>query len=211
MTTKLHQAACRRPFTACSAYKPSVVQHAARLRVAPPVQALQQFQQVDNSNGTPGLSRRQLIGAAGFLAASAASFGPPMPARAFQEVPDGFKGQVDRLDGYSFIYPEQWAPVTSSGNDIFLRNPFNVDQNLFVDISSPSSSQYTSVMDLGSPEDAAARILDQYLNKEFMSTRIGIKRTGEVLGAGSRQGMDGKTYYDIEVSHRLGRAHPQQH
>lgn len=46
-----------------------------------------------------------------------------------------------RLDGYSFIYPEQWAAVTSSGNDIFLRNPFNVEQNLFVDISSPSSSR----------------------------------------------------------------------
>lgn len=46
-----------------------------------------------------------------------------------------------RLDGYSFAYPEQWAAVTSSGNDIFLRNPFNVEQNLFVDISSPSSSR----------------------------------------------------------------------
>jgi hypothetical protein len=47
-----------------------------------------------------------------------------------------------RLDGYSFVYPDQWAPVTSSGNDIFLRNPFNVDQNLFVDITSPSSSRW---------------------------------------------------------------------
>lgn len=46
-----------------------------------------------------------------------------------------------RLDGYSFVFPEQWAAVTSSGNDIFLRNPFNVEQNLFVDISSPSSSR----------------------------------------------------------------------
>lgn len=46
-----------------------------------------------------------------------------------------------RLDGYSFIFPEQWAAVTSSGNDISLRNPFDVDQNLFVGISSPSSSR----------------------------------------------------------------------
>jgi hypothetical protein len=51
------------------------------------------------------------------------------------------KRRACRLDGYSFIYPEQWAAVTSSGNDIFLRNPFNVEQNLFVDISSPSSSR----------------------------------------------------------------------
>lgn len=47
-----------------------------------------------------------------------------------------------RLDGYSFIFPEGWLAVTSSGNDIFLRNPANVDQNLFVDISSPSSSRW---------------------------------------------------------------------
>lgn len=39
------------------------------------------------------------------------------------------------------MYPDRWAAVTSSGNDVFLRNPFNVDQNLFVDISSPSSSR----------------------------------------------------------------------
>jgi hypothetical protein len=60
--------------------------------------------------------------------------------------------------------------------------------------------RFTSVEDLGSPDDAAARILDKYLNKEFMSTRIGIKREGEIVSAASRQGSDGKMYYDIEVS-----------
>jgi hypothetical protein len=55
------------------------------------------------------------------------------------------------------------------------------------------------VQDLGSPDAAAARILDKYLNKEFMSTRIGIRREGEIISAASRQGSDGKTYYDIEV------------
>ena len=47
-------------------------------------------------------------------------------------------------------------------------------------LSSPSSSRYDSVADLGSPETAAARILDQYLTQEFMSTRIGIRREGKV-------------------------------
>ena len=65
-----------------------------------------------------------------YVTASACCCSPPLPAA------------VPRLDGYSFIYPDQWAAVTSSGNDIFLRNPFNVEQNLFVDISSPSSSRY---------------------------------------------------------------------
>ena len=46
------------------------------------------------------------------------------------------------------------APQTS-GNDVFYRNPYNVNENLFVDISSPSSSRYGSVSALGSPEAAA--------------------------------------------------------
>lgn len=43
--------------------------------------------------------------------------------------------------------------MTSSGNDIFLRNPRNIDENLFVDMSSPSSSRYESVIDLGTPQE----------------------------------------------------------
>lgn len=53
--------------------------------------------------------------------------------------------------------------LQTSGNDVFYRNPFNVEENLFVDVSSPSSSKYDSVADLGSPEDAAARTLEQVL------------------------------------------------
>lgn len=60
-------------------------------------------------------------------------------------------------------------------------------------------TRYKSVDDLGTPEAAAKRLLDQYLNKEFMSTRIGITRSGEVLDASSREGADGKMYYDIQV------------
>lgn len=58
--------------------------------------------------------------------------------------------------------------------------------------------RYASVEDLGSPSDAANKLLDRYLNKEFMSTRIGIRRQGEVLAASSRE-KDGRLYYDIEV------------
>lgn len=59
--------------------------------------------------------------------------------------------------------------------------------------------RYASVKDLGSPSDAANRLLDRYLNKEFMSTRLGVRRAGEVLSASSRE-KDGRTYYDIDVS-----------
>ena len=36
------------------------------------------------------------------------------------------------------------SPQTS-GNDCFYRNPRNVEETLFVDVSSPSSSKYQSV------------------------------------------------------------------
>ncbi len=32
----------------------------------------------------------------------------------------------------------------TSGNDVFYRNPYNVEENLFVNISSPSSSKVTT-------------------------------------------------------------------
>ena len=99
----------------------------------------------------------------------------------------------------SICHTEGWLPVTSSGNDCFLRNPRNIDENLFVDITSPSSSTYQTVTELGSPEDTANLKLDQFLNKEFMSTRLGIRREGKVLFSETRVGNDGRTYYDIGI------------
>ena len=49
---------------------------------------------------------------------------PVLPAAAaFTPPPPGYRLQNDKLDGYSFVYPEPWIMVTSSGNDIFYRNP----------------------------------------------------------------------------------------
>ena len=52
----------------------------------------------------------------------------PLPLRlpsahAFTPPPPGYRLQNDKLDGYQFFYPESWIAVTSSGNDIFFRNP----------------------------------------------------------------------------------------
>ena len=98
----------------------------------------------------------------------------------------GFRAHEDKLDGYSFLYPDDWIPVTTSGNDVFYRSPLDVDTNLFVDVSSPSSSRYESVRDLGTPQEAAEQTLRQYLT-ELMSTRIGVRRSGEVLSAAERE------------------------
>jgi hypothetical protein len=102
------------------------------------------------------------------------------------------------LDGYAFSYPEGWIEVRGSGADIFFRDPVNLDENVSVEMSSPSSSRYKGVDDLGSPADAARKVLNQYLT-EFMSTRIGVRRDSKILSSASRIASDGKLYYDIEV------------
>lgn len=109
------------------------------------------------------------------------------PANAFEEVPAGFYRHTDRLDGYTFAYPDTWIVVTTSGNDVFYRNSRVADENVFVDISSPSSSKYSSVQDLGSPEQAADRLEQQFLT-ELMSTRLGVKREIEPVFSQARTG-----------------------
>ncbi|XP_050384418.1 psbP domain-containing protein 1, chloroplastic isoform X2 [Argentina anserina] len=106
---------------------------------------------------------------------------------------------IDSFDGYSFKYPKNWIQVKGAGADIFFRDPYILDENLAVDLSSPSSSNYKSVEDLGPPEVAGNRVLRQYLT-EFMSTRLGVKREGKVLATSSRVADDGKLYYQVEVN-----------
>jgi PsbP len=87
--------------------------------------------------------------------------------------------------------------VQTSGNDAFFRNPYNVEECLFVNITSPSSSKFDSVQSLGTPQQAAERLRQQYLS-EFMSTRLGSQKKVDILSASSRE-ADGRLYYDIEV------------
>jgi hypothetical protein len=94
---------------------------------------------------------------------------PPHPRVA------GFRPFNDTIDGYKLFRPEDWIEVKGSGNDVFFRNPARAEENMFVSISSPSSTKFDTVRDLGTPEDVAKKVLDQYLT-EFMSTRIGVRR-----------------------------------
>lgn len=91
--------------------------------------------------------------------------------------------------------------MTTTGNDVYYRSPFSIEESLFVDVSSPSSSKYTNVADLGTPEEVAKATLKQYL-EEFMSTRLGVRREGEVISASSRTAPDGRIYYDIQTRAR---------
>lgn len=105
---------------------------------------------------------------------------------------------IDTFDGYSFKYPRNWIEVRGAGADVFFRDPFVLDENISVEFSSPSSSSYKSVEDLGSPEDAAKKVLKQYLT-EFMSTRLGVRRESSILSTSSRVADDGRMYYQVEV------------
>ncbi|XP_073271721.1 psbP domain-containing protein 1, chloroplastic isoform X1 [Primulina huaijiensis] len=110
-----------------------------------------------------------------------------------------YREYIDSFDGYSFKYPGNWIQVRGAGADIFFRDPFVLDENISVEISSPSSSRYKSVEDLGSPEEAGKKVLRQYLT-EFMSTRLGVRRESRIISTSSRVANDGKLYYQVEAN-----------
>lgn len=103
------------------------------------------------------------------------------------------------LDGYQFLYPADWVAVRSAGADVFFRAPLKVEQSLFVEASSPSSTRFEQLAQLGPPAEAGERLVAQYL-LEFTSTRIGVRRQAALLGAALRQGSDGREYLDVEVN-----------
>lgn len=117
---------------------------------------------------------------------------------AFAQQSVEFREFIDTFDGYSFNYPKNWIQVKGANADIFFRDPYVLDENLSVEVSSPSSSKYKSVEDLGPPEEAGKAVLRQYLT-EFMSTRLGVRRESSILSTSSRVADDGKMYYQIEV------------
>ncbi|KAG8048980.1 hypothetical protein GUJ93_ZPchr0009g2488 [Zizania palustris] len=125
-------------------------------------------------------------------------FGPKQMALA-ETTGGAFREYIDTFDGYSFLYPKSWIQVRGAGADIFFRDPFVLDENMSVEISSPSSSKYNTVEDLGSPEKAAERVMQQYLT-EFMSTRLGVRRTSSILSASSKVSDDGRLYYEVEMN-----------
>lgn len=120
------------------------------------------------------------------------------PAGAFDRPPPGFTRYNDSIDGYAFIRPSDWIEVKGSGNDVFFRDPTEVETNCFVGVSSPSSSSYETVRDLGKPEEAAKKVLNQYL-LELTSTRLGVRRESEILSAVERVDKDGKPFYDVKI------------
>nr|XP_019703921.2 psbP domain-containing protein 1, chloroplastic isoform X1 [Elaeis guineensis] len=98
-----------------------------------------------------------------------------------------------------FCIPKTGSKSVGLVQTFFFRDPFVLDENLSVELSSPSSSRYKSVEDLGPPQLAAEKVLKQYLT-EFMSTRLGVRRESNILSASSRVADDGRVYYQVEVN-----------
>lgn len=121
-----------------------------------------------------------------------------LPGIALAEQSVGLREHIDTFDGYTFKYPQNWIQVRGAGADIFFRDPYILDENISVELSSPSSSRYKSVDDLGPPQEAGEKVLRQYL-VEFMSTRLGVRRESNILSTSSRVADDGRLYYQVEV------------
>lgn len=87
---------------------------ACRRRAPAAPQCSQQPQQAVQGAVQP--SRRALLALPAGLAAAAGlgalGAAAPRPAAAFVIPPPGFRYHEDKLDGYSFFYPEDWQPVT---------------------------------------------------------------------------------------------------
>lgn len=85
---------------------PTTVCQQQQRRPSSPAPAAAQQQQQQGS-----VTRRSLLALPVGLAALAAL---PRSAAAFVIPPPGYRYHVDKLDGYSFFYPEDWQPVTVS-------------------------------------------------------------------------------------------------
>lgn len=116
--------------------------------------------------------------------------------------PDDWYGFEDIYDDYFVLIPPEWNVVTTSGADMFYRNTLNVEQNMFVALSSKSFSKFKSLPeDFGTPQQCAEAYLQKYMG-EFTSTRLGIQRNGRVVAAAQRtSASDGdRQFYDFLIN-----------
>lgn len=91
-----------------AAAAPRAAQRAASCQQQQPAGQQQAAEQQQRHGG---LSRRSLLALPAAAAAAAALAGAG-PARAFVQPPPGYRYHQDKLDGYSFFFPEDWQPVT---------------------------------------------------------------------------------------------------
>jgi len=119
-----------------------------------------------------------------------------------QEIPKNWIKYEDQYDSYSLVIPPNWTRVTTAGAELQYRNILNVEQNLFVTLSSKSFSKFASLgEDFGTPLECAETWRQKYLG-EFVSTRLGIKRDARVVAASKRTNSNDfdREFYDFLIN-----------
>ncbi|VEP16085.1 PsbP [Hyella patelloides LEGE 07179] len=104
----------------------------------------------------------------------------------------GLQSYVNTAQGYEFLYPNGWLPVTvknaSAGVDLVYRDLVERTENLSVIISDVPEGK--TLEDLGSPTDVGYRFLKAVNNPDS-------DRETDFISAEAREGKD-KTYYILE-------------
>jgi hypothetical protein len=74
----------------------------------------------------------------------------------------GFRPFNDTIDGYKLFRPDDWIEVKGSGNDVFFRNgnAGSAEENMFVSISSPSSTKQGGALPRGCQIGRMSRIVN---------------------------------------------------
>ena len=124
-----------------------------------------------------------------------------VPQHTFSLSSDWIKYE-DQYDSYSLVIPPNWTRVTTAGAELQYRNILNVEQNLFVTLSSKSFSKFASLgEDFGTPLECAETWRQKYLG-EFVSTRLGIKRDARVVAASKRTNSNDfdREFYDFLIN-----------
>ena len=106
----------------------------------------------------------------------------------------GLQSYVNTAQGYEFLYPNGWIPVTvknaSTGVDLVYRDLIERGENLSVIISDVPEGK--TLEDLGTPTDVGYRFLKAANNMPDRGDR-----ETDFISAEAREGKD-KTYYILE-------------
>lgn len=108
---------------------------------------------------------------------------------------DGLQAYADNIDGYTFLYPNGWAPIKVPGSsDVVFHDLIEETENVSVVVSEIASQ--TQLTDLGDPSKVARTLL----NSVIAPAQSG--QEADLLAADSRAEED-KVYYNLEYTVEL--------
>jgi photosystem II oxygen-evolving enhancer protein 2 len=107
----------------------------------------------------------------------------------------GLKSYVDTADGYQFLYPNGWMPISvSNGPDVVFRDLIEQTENVSVVISPVAGNK--TLADLGTPTDVGYKLSKTAIAPPDSG------REAELVNAESRESRS-KSYYILEYAVKL--------